>query len=130
MDTAKIKTFFVNHFEKMILAGVVCASGYLAVTGFGLSHITDEHDPNSLTDRARQVKTEIDADRTDAIVGDREPALDVVGRTGRRAQRLGSFHVVATDPHRSRTLAGRNRRRCVATAARRPTTLRSTRSRL
>lgn len=81
MDTAKIKTFFVNHFEKMILAGVVCASGYLAVTGFGLSHITDEHDPNSLTDRARQVKTEIDADRTDAIVNDREPTLDVVGRT-------------------------------------------------
>ncbi len=81
MDTAKIKAFFVNHVEKMILSVVIVVSGFLVFQGFKLQHFTDENDPNQLTQRARQVKSQIDENRTEAIVADRIPSLDVVART-------------------------------------------------
>ncbi len=81
MDTAKIKSFFVNHVEKIILAGVVGTSLFLIVKGFGIEHFTDKNDPSSLTDHARQVKLEIDSDRTAAIVTPRVPTLDIVKKT-------------------------------------------------
>ncbi len=81
MDTGKIKSFFVNHIEKMILAGVIGTSGFLIFQGFKLTHFTDENDPAQLTQRARQVKSQVDENRTDAIVKEREPTLDILART-------------------------------------------------
>jgi len=80
MDTEKIKAFFVNHSEKVILAVIVGVAGYLIFQGFTLAHFTDEHDPEQVITRAQQVKSSIDEDHTQAVIGEREPTLDILAR--------------------------------------------------
>ena len=65
----------------MILVGVIAVSGFLIFQGFRLPHFTDKYDPDQQTTRARQVKSEIDENRTAAVVDGREPTLDVIART-------------------------------------------------
>ena len=48
MDLDKITTFFVQHFEKMLLAVIIVAAGLLIFNGFGLESYLDKHDPDRL----------------------------------------------------------------------------------
>lgn len=81
MDTTRIKRFLIQHSEKVILATIVAVAGYLIFQGLTLPHFTDEHDPEQVVTRARQVRTSIDEDHTTAVLAEREPTLDILART-------------------------------------------------
>lgn len=83
MDIDKIKTFFVSHFEKMLLAGIVAVSGFLVYRGTQLPDFTNEKKPEQLTQEANTVKLGIDDDHTESIIMSRrpEPGESIVART-------------------------------------------------
>lgn len=73
MDTDKIKSFFVSHFEKIALGGIVAVSGFLVYRGTQLPDFTDEKTPEQLTQEANTVKLGIDDDHTAQIIEERKP---------------------------------------------------------
>lgn len=73
MDIEKIKSFFISHFEKIALGGIVAVSGFLVYRGTQLPDFTDEKTPQQLTEEANTVKLGIDDDHTAEIIPDREP---------------------------------------------------------
>ena len=81
MDADKIKNFFLNHCEKMILTLVILGSGYLIYAGSQKPNFLDTKQPDQLADSANTVKSDIDLNHNDAIIPDRRPTFDIVGRT-------------------------------------------------
>lgn len=81
MDADKIKNFFLNHCEKMILTLVILGSGYLIYAGSQKPNFLDTNQPEQLADRANTVKSDIDLNHNEAIIPDRQPTFDIVGRT-------------------------------------------------
>ena len=85
MDADKIKSFFVHHFEKMILALVIAGSGYLMYAGWNLPNFLETEQPERLTTKATQVKSEIDVNHNDAVLPARQELFkfDIVKETSR-----------------------------------------------
>ena len=81
MDADKIKSFFIHHFEKMILVGVIAASGFLIYQGFGMTDFLKEHQPDVLATDATQVKSDIDENHNDNIIPERIPTFDILKAT-------------------------------------------------
>lgn len=83
MDMDKIKSFFLAHFEKVVLAGIVALSGFLVYQGSQLPDFTDEKTPEQLTQEANTVKLGIDDDHTEQIIPERKPLPgdSIVART-------------------------------------------------
>ena len=81
MDADKIKNFFLNHCEKMILTLVILGSGYLIYAGSQKPNFLDTNQPEQLANRANTVKSDIDLNHNEAIIPDRQPTFDIVGRT-------------------------------------------------
>ena len=81
MDADKIKNFFLNHCEKMILTLVILGSGYLIYAGSQKPNFLDTKQPEQLANSANTVKSDIDLNHNDAIIPDRQPTFDIVGRT-------------------------------------------------
>jgi hypothetical protein len=83
MDIDKIKTAFISHFEKIVLGGVVAASGFLVYQGAQLPDFTKEKQPEQLAQEANTVKLAIDDDHTEEIIKERKPLPgdSIVART-------------------------------------------------
>ena len=81
MDADKIKKLFLNHCEKMILTLVILGSGYLIYAGSQKPNFLDTKQPEQLANSANTVKSDIDLNHNDAIIPDRQPTFDIVGRT-------------------------------------------------
>ncbi len=83
MDADKIKSFFIHHFEKMILVGVIAASGFLIYQGLGMPDFLQEHQPDLLANDATEVKSAIDENHNDAIIPDRIPTFNILEATNK-----------------------------------------------
>ncbi len=83
MDADKIKDFFLNHFEKMILALVILGSGFLIYTGSQKPDFLDKKQPEALASQANSVKSDIDLNHNDKILPERRPTFDIVKETAR-----------------------------------------------
>lgn len=94
MDTDKIKDFFVNNFEKMILVVVIGASVFLIYSGSQQPVFTADNDPQDLKTKANQVKSDIDLDHNDVVIDgageepSRRPTFDIVAATDRSATQV------------------------------------------
>lgn len=83
MDADKIKDFFLNHCEKMILTLVILGSGYLIYVGSQKPDFLETKQPTQLADNATRVKAEIDLDHNESIIPERMPTFDIVQQTAR-----------------------------------------------
>lgn len=83
MDADKIKNFFLNHFEKMILLLVIAGAGYMIYAGMQKPDFLKTAQPDSLTSRATSVKSDIDINHNEAILPERQPTFDIVKETAR-----------------------------------------------
>ncbi|WP_404309254.1 hypothetical protein [Neorhodopirellula lusitana] len=86
MDASKIKDFFIFHGEKIVVAVVVAASLWMIYGGLQMPDMRDEQQPDQLAAEANQVRTSIDDDHTEAIIGPRKETLefDIVAETEKR----------------------------------------------
>ena len=80
MDADKIKEFFLFHFEKMILVGVIGASGFLIYKGLAMPNFLKNSSLTRLAE-ATQVKSDIDENHNEAIIPDRDPTFDILEPT-------------------------------------------------
>ena len=83
MDTDKIKNFFLNHCEKMILTLVILGSGYMIYAGSQKPNFLETEQPDRLADSATKVKSDVDLDHNENIIPDRVPTFDIVRQTAR-----------------------------------------------
>ena len=83
MDADKIKDFFLNHFEKMILTLIILGSGYMIYAGSQKPNFLDTKVPDALKSDANAVKADVDLDHNDAILPERQPTFDIVRETAR-----------------------------------------------
>ena len=83
MDADKIKDFFLNHFEKMILTLIILGSGYMIYAGSQKPNFLETKLPDSLESEANAVKSEVDLDHNDSIIPERRPTFDIVRETVR-----------------------------------------------
>ncbi|MCP4888931.1 MAG: hypothetical protein P1U77_02100 [Rubripirellula sp.] len=81
MDTDKIKNFFINHIEKMILVVVIGVSVFLMYQGLQKPNFLDQHLPARLQQDATQVRGDIDINHNDEVLKDRNPTFDIVRET-------------------------------------------------
>lgn len=81
MDTDAIKAFLIHHFEKMVFGVIIVVSVVLLYFGWQLPNFLNQHQPDSLTAEATQVKSEIDVNHNDAIIPEREPTFDIMEET-------------------------------------------------
>lgn len=81
MDADRIKEFFLNHLEKIILVVFVGLSGYCVYAGIQKPSVLDSHQPDKLIDDAKQVKQSVDDDHTDAVIEERISEFDIVAQT-------------------------------------------------
>lgn len=81
MDADKIKEFFIQHFEKMILVLVIAVSGYMMYSGWQLPNFLEKQQPTQLSTLATQVKSDIDKNHNEAILPERQPTFDIVKET-------------------------------------------------
>lgn len=79
MDANKIKNFFINHGEKIVVAMVIAASAWMIYGGLSMPDMRDEKKPDQLTADANQVRSSIDEDHTEAIMTPRTQDLFDVG---------------------------------------------------
>ena len=91
MDSEKIKTFLVQHFEKMILGVIVVVAGFLIYKGTTWPNfLAEETEPDTLISQANTVKLAIDEDHSENIIPDREVKEDIIGRTKQLYQPVDS----------------------------------------
>ncbi|MGB1925014.1 MAG: hypothetical protein ACPHL6_00700 [Rubripirellula sp.] len=83
MDADKIKNFFLNHCEKMILTLVILGSGYMIYAGSQKPNFLETEQPDRLADSATKVKSDVDLDHNENIIPDRVPTFDIVRQTAR-----------------------------------------------
>ena len=83
MDADKIKQFFVLHVEKMIVSVVVIFSLFLIYQGLQLEDFRREANkqPDELEADAKQVRNQVDDDKSEAIIPERVPTFNIVART-------------------------------------------------
>ncbi|MEM8669548.1 MAG: hypothetical protein AAGG48_18625 [Planctomycetota bacterium] len=84
MDSDKIKSFFANHVEKMILVVVIGASVFLVYSGLQKENFLDEHQPEKLRADASQVRTDIDLDHNESVLKEdieSTQSFDIVAET-------------------------------------------------
>lgn len=84
MDADKIKQFLIYNFEKFILLLVVAASGFLIYQGVKLPNFLEEQQPDRLTQRATQAKSDIDENHNEQIIPERLPTFDILAKTRER----------------------------------------------
>ena len=75
MDADRIQDLILRHFEKLILAFVLVASGFLIYRGLQQEDILETHQPEWLTEEARRAKGEVDEDHNDIVLADRKVEL-------------------------------------------------------
>ena len=83
MDADKIKNFFLNHCEKMILSVVILGSGYMMYVGSQKPNFLETNQPEQLASRANSVKSDVDLNHNDNIIPERQPTFDIVSQTAR-----------------------------------------------
>tara|TARA_R110002049_G_scaffold72490_2_gene187056 strand:- start:41123 stop:43114 length:1992 start_codon:yes stop_codon:yes gene_type:complete len=88
MDIDKIKNFFIFHVEKMIVAVVVAASGFLVYQGLNQPNILDKIQPDKLTTDANRVRADLDENHNDAIIPERIPDFSIVERTDKTLEKV------------------------------------------
>ena len=86
MDGDKIKNFFINHIEKMILVVVVGVSGFLVYQGLNTPDVREKYDAKRLENNAKNVRSEVDVNHNSAILPDRIPKFDIVAESERVKQ--------------------------------------------
>lgn len=87
MDIDAIKAFAVAHLEKLIFVAFTAIAGLLIYSGIQKEDfmVAERTNPDSLSQMATQVKTQIDDNHNDAILVERiRPDLDIVAMTKRR----------------------------------------------
>lgn len=77
MDADRIRDWSFKHFEKLILAFVLVASGLLVYRGLQHEDILDSHQPDRLIENARRARAEADQDHNDVVLADRKVELDI-----------------------------------------------------
>lgn len=68
MNGDAIQKFFVQHIEKIVLAGICAFAIFLIYQGLGFEMYRDKLQPNALKERAEMVRNSIDDDHTEAVL--------------------------------------------------------------
>ncbi|WP_153558575.1 hypothetical protein [Roseimaritima sediminicola] len=75
MDSDKIKNFFAQHIEKMVLGGICVFALFLIMQGMGYPMFRDsEFEPEELQSKATEVKRNIDQPHNEAVLALLPPA--------------------------------------------------------